>query len=39
MANDGVRLVKPGAKYEGAQGVMYDAGVSRETLQVLKRSV
>ena len=28
MADDGVRLVKPGTKYEGAQGVMYDAGVS-----------
>ena len=31
MADDGVRLVKPGTKYEGAQGVMYDAGVSRNT--------
>ena len=31
MADDGVRLVKPGTKYEGAQGVMYDAGVSRDT--------
>ena len=39
MEDDGVGLVKPGTKYEGAQGVMYDAGVSRETLQVLKRSV
>ena len=26
MADDGVRLVKPGMKYEGAQGVTYDAG-------------
>ncbi len=31
MADDGVRLVKPGMKYEGAQGVTYDAGVSRNT--------
>ena len=31
MSNDGVRLVKPGTKYEGAQGVTYDAGVSRHT--------
>ena len=31
MADDGVRLVKPGTKYEGAQGVTYDAGVSRNT--------
>ena len=28
MADDGVRLVKPGTKYEGAY-VMYDAGVTR----------
>ena len=28
MADDGVRLVKPGTKYEGAQGVTYDAEVS-----------
>ena len=32
MADDGVRLVKPGLKYEGAQGVTYDAGVSRKTV-------
>ena len=32
MADDGVRLVKPGIKYEGAQGVTYDAGVSRNTV-------
>ena len=25
MADDGVRLVKPGMKYEGAQGVTYDS--------------
>ena len=31
MAYDGVKLVKPGQKYEGAQGVTYDAGVSRNT--------
>ena len=31
MVDDGVRLVKPGIKYEGAQGVTYDAGVSRHT--------
>ena len=31
MVDDGVRLVKPGTKYEGAQGVTYDAGVSRHT--------
>lgn len=31
MSNDGVRLVKPGTKYEGAQGVTYNAGVSRNT--------
>ena len=31
MVDDGVRLVKPGTKYEGAQGVTYDAGVSRRT--------
>ena len=31
MAEDGVRLIKPGMKYEGAQGVTYDAGVSRNT--------
>ena len=31
MADDGVRLVKPGMKYEGAQGVTYEAGVSRNT--------
>ena len=31
MADDGVRLVKPGKKFEGAQGVTYDAGVSRNT--------
>jgi uncharacterized RmlC-like cupin family protein len=31
MANDGVRLIKPGKRYEGAQGVIYDAGVSRHT--------
>ena len=31
MADDGVKLVKPGQKYEGAQGVTYDAGVSRNT--------
>ena len=31
MADDGVRLVKSGAKYKGAQGVTYDAGVSRKT--------
>jgi uncharacterized RmlC-like cupin family protein len=31
MADDGVRLVKPGTNYEGAQGVTYDAGVSRNT--------
>ena len=27
MSDDGVKLVKQGAKYEGAQGVTYDAGV------------
>ena len=32
MADDGVRLVKPGMRYEGAQGVTYDAGVSRKTV-------
>ena len=32
MADDGVRLVKPGMQYEGAQGVTYDAGVSRKTV-------
>ena len=32
MADDGVRLVKPGKQYEGAQGVTYDAGVSRKTV-------
>ena len=31
MTDDRVRLVKPGTKYEGAQGVTYDAGVSRRT--------
>ena len=31
LVDDGVRLVKPGTKYEGAQGVTYDAGVSRNT--------
>jgi len=31
VVDDGVRLVKPGTKYEGAQGVTYDAGVSRNT--------
>ena len=31
MSDDGVRLVKPGTKYEGAQGVTYNAGVSRNT--------
>ena len=31
MTDDGVKLVKPGQKYEGAQGVTYDAGVSRNT--------
>jgi uncharacterized RmlC-like cupin family protein len=31
MSDDGVKLVKQGAKYEGAQGVTYDAGVSRHT--------
>ena len=31
MADDGVRLVRPGKKFEGAQGVTYDAGVSRNT--------
>ena len=30
MADDGVRLVKPGLKYEGAQGVTYDAGTNRD---------
>ena len=30
MADNGVRLVKPGLKYEGAQGVTYDAGVSKK---------
>mgnify|MGYP001212826410 CR=1 FL=1 len=34
MANVGVRLVKPGAKYEGAQGITYNAGVSRNTAGV-----
>ena len=29
MSDDGVKLVQQGAKYEGAQGVTYDAGVSR----------
>ena len=29
MADDGVRLVKLGTNYEGAQGGTYDAGVSR----------
>ena len=33
MADDGVRLVKPGLKYGGAQGVTYDAGVSRKRLE------
>ena len=32
MADDGVRLVKPGMKYEGGQGVTYEAGVSRNTV-------
>ena len=32
MADDAVRLVKPGMKYECAQGVTYDAGVSRNTV-------
>ena len=36
MADDGVRLVKPGTKYEGAQGVTYDAGVSRNTTSAEK---
>ena len=31
MAEDGVKLIKSGMKYEGAQGVTYDAGVSRNT--------
>ena len=31
MADDGVRLVKPDIKYEGAKGVTYDPGVSRNT--------
>ena len=31
VVDDGVRLVKHGTKYEGAQGVTYDAGVSRNT--------
>ena len=31
MSNDGVRLVKPVTKYEGAQGVTYYAGVSLHT--------
>ena len=31
MADDSVRLVKPGMRYEGAQ-VTYDAGVSRKTV-------
>ena len=31
MADDGVRLVKPRVKYESAQGVTYNAGVSRNT--------
>jgi len=31
MASDGVILVKPGTTYVGAQGVTYDAGVSRGT--------
>ena len=32
MADDAVRLVKPRMKYECAQGVTYDAGVSRNTV-------
>ena len=36
MADDGVRLIKPGIKYEGAQGVTYDAGVSRGTARAEK---
>ena len=36
MADDGVKLVKPGQKYEGAQGVTYHAGVSRNTTGVEK---
>ena len=36
MAEDGVKLVKPGQKYEGAQGVTYDAGVSRNTTGAVK---
>ena len=35
MADDGVRLVKPGTNYEGAQGVTYDAGVSRLKAEAL----
>ena len=31
MADERVRLVKPGTKYDGAQGVTCDAGVSRNT--------
>ena len=31
MADDGVKLIKPVNKYEGAQGVTYNAGVSRGT--------
>ena len=31
MNDDGVKLIKPGQKYVGAQGVTYSAGVSRKT--------
>ena len=31
MDDDGVKLIKPGQKYVGAQGVTYSAGVSRKT--------
>ena len=39
MAEDGVKLIKPGMKYEGAQGVTYDAGAYQEIRQGLRRFV
>ena len=36
MDDDGVKLIKPGQKYVGAQGVTYSAGVSRKTAGVEK---
>jgi len=31
MINKNVKLIKPGKKYIGGQGVTYNAGVSRNT--------